>query len=126
MLTSPIKKLIHAFIVFSFLWLNVYPLLASSMELDSQSMTMEMCSSNPDSLNKSIQIQIGDLGSSDHHSNYCQLCCISHINDLAIQPGQRAYENTRLSSYFPELFYHSPSPLFQWLTLPSRGPPQIT
>lgn len=81
-------------------------------------LTMVICSA--DAKQVSVNVDLG--GTTDQVSkDHCPFCTL-HAPTLLSEVTELRFQLTG-KTFFPELFYQSPKPLFAWLYLPSRAPP---
>src|SRR5690606_28215656 len=92
-----------------------------------ESLLMEICSAAG---NKSaIAIQLDSEKPADSKTAPMQHCpyCLTHTGSFALMAdAEPVLLNPDLSYSLPELYYHSPRPLFAWATSNPRAPPRLS
>jgi len=83
-----------------------------------------VCTTSAMNVEHSANNQPSDSGS-DHKlafSDQCGYCALQ--GTYFVPTGQVSRQHTnRLDSFYPELYYQSPTRLFSWIKLPSQAPP---
>jgi len=116
------RHIVHWFAVLGILMSALAPTLSQAMAVaqTGQGISVEICTVSGQ---KMVQFIADDSESKTLDQKHCPYC--------TLQPAFQIELNTQLDfaqdqeQLFPILFYQSPKPLFAWLTLPSRAPPQL-
>ena len=90
----------------------------------SKSINIEICSATDTKLIHKLAID----DQSNYHQFSAEHCpyCVAQSDFLPILNTDLNFSLSQSNQLFPQLYYQSPKPLFAWLTLPSRAPPQIS
>ena len=94
------------------------------------SLLMEICSAASNKFNLVVELNTEKpADGSDSSSASMQHCsyCLTHAGTVGMIPDVRLAIALPDASYsFPELFYHSPYPLFAWVAGNPRAPPAVS
>ena len=116
------RHIIHWFAIIGILMSALAPSISQAMAVSQtgQGIAVEICTVSGQ---KMVQFIADDKNSEATEMKHCPYCTLQASVEIDLNTQLHfAQENEQL---FPRLFYQSPKPLFAWLTLPSRAPPQL-
>ena len=96
---------------------------ALSDKTNSQDHGLSMVICSADGQQSTIQVDLGNTGDHPMKQGHCPFCTL-HVPVVHSSDTNLSFNLTSKTIY-PELFYQSPKPLFAWVSLPSRAPPQL-
>lgn len=84
-------------------------------------LTMEVCTTSGQKM--VMKINDSDQAQKEVKNEHCPYCTL-HVPTVITTQTHLTFEQSGKNLY-PQLFYQSPQPLFAWVSLPSRAPPQL-
>lgn len=86
-----------------------------------EGVSMEICTTS----GQKMVMKVGDTSESQQKvkSEHCPYCTL-HVFATITTNTNLSFGHSSKNLY-PQLFYQSPQPLFAWVSLPSRAPPQL-
>jgi len=120
------SKLIHWIAIFAILMSTLAPSISQAITFkdSNKSFDVEICSVTGSKL---IHVVTTDDQSNDFQfsTEHCPYCLVQS-NFLPTFNTDLSFSLSQSNQLFPKWYYQSPKPLFAWLTLPSRAPPQFS
>jgi Protein of unknown function (DUF2946) len=117
------SSIIHWIAIFAILMSALAPSISQALAINdpSKSFDSEICSVTGSKL---IHIVSADDQSKDHQffAEHCPYCAVQPHYLPPLKSDLNFYLSQG-NTFFPQIYYQSPKPLFSWLTLPSRAPP---
>jgi len=94
---------------------------AIAVSENGKGLSMEICTTS----GQKMVMKVGGASETQQEakSEHCPYCTL-HISATISTQTNLTFEQTGKNLY-PQLFYQSPQPLFAWVSLPSRAPPQL-
>lgn len=116
------KNLLHWFAIVSIGMASLAPAISQAVAISEhgKGISVEICTSTGMKMTQ----MIGDLDNQLPVSESCPYCVMHQAFVLPLNSSLN-FSEPEAHHLFPRLFYQSPKPIFAWVSLPSRAPPQL-
>lgn len=95
---------------------------AVSVAQHGQGVSVEICTTTGMKVTKVIVDD--EQGQQQSSNESCPYCLVHQVYALPLN-SQLSFSEPEAYQLYPKLFYQSPKPIFAWVSLPSRAPPQL-
>lgn len=116
------KTFIHWMAVLAILMGSLAPSISQAASSSNSSFKMEICSADGSKISQVIDVDTEKSLPVGHE--HCPYCLVHAISTPAVDTDLE-FAKPQSTNLYPQLFYQSPKPLFAWVSLPSRAPPQL-
>jgi len=121
------RHLAHWIAIVAVLMSSMVPTVSQAVSLaqHGQGISIEVCSATGVKMTQVIDASVASVADElAQASGHCPLCVVHGSYVLPLN-HELSFAKPVNSNIYPQLFYHSPKPLFAWVALPSRAPPVL-
>ena len=124
MFKKPKSYLVHWITIVSIVMASLAPAISQAVSVaqHGQGVSVEICTTTGMKVTKVIVDD--EQGQQQLSNESCPYCLVHQVYALPLN-SQLSFSEPEVYQLYPKLFYQSPKPIFAWVSLPSRAPPQL-
>lgn len=118
------NNLIHWIAIVSIVMASLAPAISQAVAISQhgQGISIEICTTSG---MKMTQVIVDEQEGQNQLTNEACPYCVVHQAYLLPLDKHLNFAEPQAYHLYPKLFYQSPKPIFAWVSLPSRAPPQL-
>lgn len=123
MFKSARNNLVHWIAIVSIVLASLAPTISQAVAISDhgKGISMEVCTSS----GMKVTVTVGDQEEQKQLTNDACPYCVMHQALMLPLNSSLTFSVPEAHHLYPQLFYQSPKPMFAWVSLPSRAPPQL-